>query len=157
MNDSVSYLTKEGLAKIQEELRYLKEERRPELAELLQKAIAEGDLKENANYHDAKEQQSLLEGRILDLDNSLRNVQIIEEETRTDRVRVGATVTICEVGFEDEEEVYRIVGKHEADPLEGRISNESPIGRALLGAKKGQTVQAETPRGILELKVLKIA
>lgn len=157
MNGSIVYLTAEGLKKIEEELDHLINVRRPEIADRLQKAIAEGDLKENANYHDAKEQQSLLEGRIRDLEDSLRRSQVIKETGPSNTVRVGSTVTIAEVGFEDEEEEYRIVGIHEADPSNGLISNESPIGSALLGAKKGQKVRVETPRGVLEFKVLKIS
>lgn len=157
MNGSIVYLTAEGLKKIEEELDHLINVRRPEIADRLQKAIAEGDLKENADYHDTKEQQSLLEGRIRDLEDSLRRSQVIKETGPSNTVRVGSTVTIAEVGFEDEEEEYRIVGIHEADPGKGLISNESPIGSALLGAKKGQKVRAETPRGPLEFKVLKIS
>ncbi|MCA9979366.1 MAG: transcription elongation factor GreA [Anaerolineales bacterium] len=156
MNDQIVYLTPEGMAKIKEELEYLKNVRRPEIAEKLRLAIAEGDLKENADYHDAKEQQGLAEGRIRDLEDSLRRSKLIEDRGPSNTVRVGSTVTIAEVGFEDEEEIYRIVGVHEANPTEGFISNESPIGSALLGAKKGQAVKVETPRGILEFKVLKI-
>ena len=156
MTSDVIYLTQEGYIKIQEELAYLKNVKRPEVSDKLQKAIAEGDLRENADYHDAKEQQGFLEGRIMDLEDSLRRAQIIKEEGPSGKVRVGSTVTIAEVGFEDEEEVYRIVGVHEADPIEGRISNESPIGRALLGAKKNQVVTANTPRGEVRFKVLKI-
>lgn len=157
MNQQVTYITAEGLAKIKEELEYLKNVKRVEISEKLKLAIAEGDLSENADYHDAKEQQSFTEGRIRDLENSLRQAKLIEEDQKPgNKVRVGATVVIAEVGFEDEEEEYRIVGVHEADPSKGLISNESPIGRALLGAKKGETVSAETPRGMMQFKVLQI-
>jgi transcription elongation factor GreA len=157
MNTGIVYLTPEGLKKIEEELDYLRNVRRPEIADRLQKAIAEGDLKENANYHDAKEQQGLTEGRIRDLEDSLRRSQIITDQGPSSTVRVGSTVIIAEEDTEDEEEEYRIVGVHEADPSNGLISNESPIGRALLGAKKGQKVKVETPRGTLTFKVLKIS
>lgn len=155
MTSDVIYLTQEGFTKIREELAYLKNVKRPEVSDKLQKAIAEGDLRENANYHDAKEQQGFLEGRIMDLEESLRRAQLIQDEGPTGKVRIGSTVTIVEVG-EDDEEVYRIVGVHEASPVDGLISNESPIGRALLGAKKGQVVTAVTPRGETKFKVLKI-
>ncbi|MDA0243810.1 MAG: transcription elongation factor GreA [Chloroflexi bacterium] len=155
MTSDVIYLTQEGYAKIREELAYLKNVKRPDVSDKLQKAIAEGDLRENANYHDAKEQQGFLEGRIMDLEESLRRAQLIQDEGPTGKVRIGSTVTIVEVG-DDAEEVYRIVGVHEASPVDGLISNESPIGRALLGAKKGQVVTAVTPRGETKFKVLKI-
>jgi transcription elongation factor GreA len=156
MSDGIVYLTQEGYEKLKQEIDYLKNVRRPEVSTLLQLAIAEGDLKENANYHDAKEQQALLEGRIKDLEDNLRRSQIIKDGGPKGRVNVGSTVTIAEEGFEDEEEVYRIVGGPEADPDAGRISNESPIGRALLGSKKGDMVKVQTPRGETRFKILKI-
>lgn len=156
MTSDVIYLTQDGYDKIREELAHLKNVKRPELSVKLQKAIAEGDLRENADYKDAKEQQGFLEGRIMDLEDSLRRAQLIKDEGPTGKVRIGSTVTMAEVGMEDEEEVYRIVGVHEASPLDGLISNESPIGHALLGAKKGQVVTVMTPRGETKFKVLKI-
>ena len=156
-NNNVVYITPEGLKKIKEELDYLINTKRVEISEKLKLAIAEGDLSENANYHDAKEQQSFIEGRIRDLEDSLRRAQVIEEtDNPGNKVRVGSTVVIAEVEYEEEEEEYRIVGVHEADPTKGLISNESPIGRALLGAKKGQTITAETPRGEIQFKILQI-
>jgi transcription elongation factor GreA len=156
MTSDVIYLTQDGYNKINEELAYLKNVKRPELSVKLQKAIAEGDLRENADYKDAKEQQGFLEGRIMDLEDSLRRAQLIKDEGPTGKVRIGSTVTMAEIGMEDEVEVYRIVGVHEANPLDGLISNESPIGHALLGAKKGQVVTVMTPRGETKFKVLKI-
>lgn len=158
MSEHVTYVTKEGLEKIKEELEYLKNDRRVEISEKLRLAIAEGDLSENADYHDAKEQQAFVEGRIRDLEDSLHNIQVIEDKASGAKgvVRVGSTVTIAEVGYEDEEEEYRIVGVHEADPSKGFISNESPIGRALLGAKRGKVVTVQTPRGQSQFKLLKI-
>lgn len=156
MSDVV-YLTQEGYQKVQEELTHRREVLRVEISDKLQKAIAEGDLKENANYHDAKEKQAFNEGRIRDLEDTIRRAQIIDENVKAGGgIRVGNTVTIAEVGFEDEEEVYRIVGGHEADPSDGLISNESPIGSALLGKKKGQTVTVMTPRGEMQFKILKV-
>jgi transcription elongation factor GreA len=152
LNDVV-YVTEEGLQKIKEELAYLTGEKREEIADKLEQAIAQGDLKENADYHTAKEEQAFVEGRIRDLEDSLRRAKIIAPEGPSNRVRVGSRVTVVEVGYEDEPETYYIVGAHEADPANGRISNESPIGRALLGAKKGQVVAAETPGGQIELQI----
>ncbi len=151
----VVYVTQDGLQKIKDELAYLKTERREEIAVKLETAISQGDLKENADYHDAKEEQGFVEGRIRDLEDSLRRAQVIEEGGTNDRVRVGSTVTVSETGY-DEQETYHIVGPHEADPTNGRISNESPIGAALLGAKVGDVVTAETPGGAIDFEVQSI-
>lgn len=150
------YLTEEGLEKIKEELEQLKTARREEISIKLEKAIQQGDLKENADYHAAKEEQGFNEMRIRDLEDSLRRAKIIQEVGPTDTVRVGSTVTVCEVGY-DEEETYYIVGAHEADPTNGRISNESPIGSALLGAKVGHQVTALTPGGTITFEIKSIA
>lgn len=156
MNNNVIYVTEEGLEKIQAELEHLKGERREEISERLELAIAHGDLSENADYDYAKQEQAFVEGRIKDLEDSLRRAKIIEHDGRVDRVRVGNTVTVVEVGFEDEPESYHIVGVHEADPSNGRISNESPIGRALLGSKSGETVVAQAPSGEIQLTIKSI-
>lgn len=153
---SVIYITKEGLEKIKTELEYLKNEKRAEISQRLEIAISHGDLSENADYDYAKQEQAFVEGRIKDLEDSLRRAQIIDNGGRVDKVRVGSTVTVAEPGYDDEEETYHIVGVHEADPSNGRISNESPIGRALLGAKVGQTVVALVPAGKISLKVISI-
>ncbi len=155
-NDNVVYLTPAGLEAIKEELAFLKNEKRTQLSERLRKAIAMGDLSENADYHAAKEDQAFMEGRIRDLEDRLRRAKIIETAGPSERVRVGSWVTIREDGYDDEE-TYHIVGVHEADPAKGRISNESPFGRALLGARVGQTVRVDSPTGVLSLKVLRIA
>ena len=152
---NVVYLTEEGLQKINDELHYLKTVRREEIALKLEAAIRQGDLKENADYHDAKNEQGFVAGRILDLEDSLRRAQLIEDAGPSDIVRVGSTVTLSEEGY-DEEETYFIVGVHEADPTNGRISNESPIGRALLGARAGDIVSAETPAGEIRFMVQSI-
>ncbi len=156
MNNSVIYVTEEGLEKIKAELEILKNERRQEISERLELAISHGDLSENADYDYAKQEQAFVEGRIKDLEDSLRRAKIIEPDGRVDRVRVGNTVTVVEVDFEDESESYHIVGVHEADPGNGRISNESPIGRALLGARVGDTVTAQVPAGEVRLTIKKI-
>lgn len=142
------YLTREGKEKLERELSELVEVKRPELARKLKEAVAEGDLKENANYHDAKEQQGFLESRIREIEATLRAAIIIEEGTEKGVVNVGSEVTVMEEGF-DETEVYKIVGAAEADPAKGFISNESPLGAALLGKKKGNKVQINTPDGKL--------
>lgn len=154
--NQVLYITKEGLKEINEELAYLKKERREEISAKLATAIAQGDLKENADYHTAKEEQAFIELRIKDLESSLRRAEVIKNVGPADIVRVGHTVTVTEEGY-DEEETYHIVGAHEADPGNGRISNESPFGQALLGARKGQLVSASTPAGDIQLRVLRIA
>lgn len=149
---NVVYITEDGLKQIKEELEHLKNVKRLEVSERLQKAISQGDLSENADYEYAKQEQAFLEGRIQDLEDSLRRAQIIEDKGPSDAVRVGSTVTIIEDGY-DEEETYRIVGVHEAAPADGLISNESPIGRALLGARVGDTVTVKTPSGGIELQI----
>ena len=155
MQNDVVYVTEEGLQKIKEELAYLQTEKREEISVKLEAAIKQGDLKENADYHSAKEEQGFVEGRIKDLEDALRRAEIIEDNVPADTVSLGNTVTVVEEGF-DEEETYYIVGPHEADPANGRISNESPIGQALLGAKKGQTVIAQTPGGEIRFTIQSI-
>lgn len=150
-----SYLTAEGAARLKEELVQLKGPAREELAKRLRAAIQEGDLSENADYHKAKEDQGFLEGRIQELEYVLQNAIIVEEQAgRRDEVNVGARVTVQEEEFEPE--TYQLVGAKEADPRNGRISNESPIGSALMGRRAGETVVAKTPNGELRLKILKI-
>ena len=153
---NVVYLTEEGLQKIKDELDFLTTTRREEIALKLSVAISQGDLKENADYHDAKDEQGFIEGRIRDLEDSLRRAKIINDTGPSDVVRVGSMVTVSEEGF-DEEEIYNIVGAHEADPGNGRISNESPIGNALIGARTGDIVTVETPGGEIHFKVQSIS
>lgn len=153
-NDTV-YLTPEGLKQIEDELAYLKTVRREEVAQKLETAIKQGDLKENADYHDAKEQQAFVEGRINYLENLLHSAQIISGKRQDGTVGIGSKVTIIEVG-EDEEETYLIVGAAEANPSEGKISNQSPIGAALLGRKAGEKFKAETPAGEIEFKLKRV-
>jgi transcription elongation factor GreA len=149
------YLTADGVIKLKQELEQLKGPAREELAQRLRSAIQMGDLSENADYHKAKEDQAFLEGRIQELEYLVRNAVIIEEsQAPRDVVDVGAHVTIQEEDYPPE--VYMLVGAKEADPPNGRISNESPIGRALLGSRVGDEVTAETPGGKLKFKILKI-
>ena len=155
MSNEKAYLTPDGKEEFERELDTLKTVRRPELAQKLKEAVAQGDLKENADYHDTKEQQSLVEGRIQYLENILRNAELISTDGPSDVVRIGSEVTIREDGF-DEDETYMIVGAAEANPTEGRISHESPIGKALLNHKKGDKVRAKTPSGEVVFKIRKI-
>ncbi len=154
-NNDIEYVTAEGLREIKEELEQLTTVKRDELSEKLRIAIQQGDLKENADYHDAKEQQGFVEARIRDLEDVVRRAKIIAPPTRSDSVHMGSTVTVTEEGYDDEE-TYKIVGAQQADPSKGMISNESPIGKALLGAKKGQTVEFQSPGGTIRFTVLAI-
>ena len=140
------YLTAEGMDSLRRELDCLTEVKRPALAARLHKAIQQGDLSENADYITAKEEQGFLEGRIHQIETMLRHAVIIQESSPEGRVCLGARVTVVEDGAEAEE-VFRIVGPAEADPGDGRVSNESPLGRALLGHRVGETVVVEAPRG----------
>ncbi|NOK85750.1 MAG: transcription elongation factor GreA [Chloroflexi bacterium AL-W] len=149
------YLTPEGKAELERELDKLVNERMPELAQKLKEAVAEGDLKENADYHDTREQKSFVEGRIQYLENILRGAVIIEPDSNSHEVQIGSHVTIREDGLE-EDETYMIVGAAEANPREGRISHESPIGKSLIGRKKGDKVRVETPNGLVIFKIRKI-
>jgi transcription elongation factor GreA len=148
------FLTEEGAQTLREELEDLLNTKRPELAVKLKDAIAMGDLSENADYHDAKEQQAFLEGRIRYLENILRSATIIDGDGAKDVVHLGGEVTIQEEDFEPE--TYRIVGAAEANPSEGKISNESPLGSALLGKKVKSKVKVKTPDGVIVFKILKI-
>jgi len=154
MADKPVYLTLEGKKKLEEELQYLTRVRRKEIAEDIRLAKEEGDLSENSAYDEAKMAQGFNEGRVQTIEAQLRNAVIINGNGHSDKVDIGSTVTVTEDG--DEEETYQIVGSAEADPMNGKISNESPIGRALLGAKPGDEVKAETPGGEIVFKVLKI-
>lgn len=154
-NNEIIYLTSEGAAKMRAELEELKGPRRQEMARRLRAAIQMGDLSENADYHKAKEDQAFLEGRIQELEYLLKNAIIVEASNiQREVVEIGAKVTIQE--GDSPPETYHLVGAKEADPRNGRISNESPIGKALMGARVGDTVRAETPAGVIHFKVLKI-
>ncbi len=148
-----TYLTAEGEAKLKAELEELKGPRRQELSVRLRSAIQMGDLSENADYHQAKEDQGFLEGRIQELEHVLRNAVIIQKSDSKGTVGVGSHVTIQEGSFPAE--TYHVVGAKEADPRNGKISNKSPIGRALMDHKVGEIVEAETPAGKIKLKILK--
>lgn len=154
-SSNVVYVTAEGLKQMEDELRELKTTRREEVAMRLEAAIKQGDLKENADYHDAKEEQGLMEARVRYLEDALRRAEVIRQDGPNDKVRVGSKVTVVEAGTDDEE-IYMIVGAQEADPANGRISNESPIGQALLGARVGQTVAAAIPMGEINFEIRQI-
>ncbi|HET6845247.1 MAG TPA: transcription elongation factor GreA [Anaerolineales bacterium] len=149
-----TYLTREGMQKLKNELEQLKGPRREDLARRLRSAIQMGDLSENADYHKAKEDQGFLEGRIQELEHLLRNAVIIEKNSAAEFVGLGHHVTIQEGNSPPE--TYHLVGAKEADPRNGRISNESPIGRALAGRKVGDVVEVDAPSGGLRFTILKI-
>ncbi len=156
MAQNETLLTYEGLKKLEEEAEYLKTVKRREIAERIKVALGFGDLSENSEYDEAKNEQAQVEMRIAELENKLRNVKIIDEdEIETKTVQVGNVVQVLDIEY-DEKLEYKIVGSTEADLAENKISNESPIGKALLGKKKNEEVDVETPGGIVKLKVLKI-
>ena len=156
MVEKQELLTQEGYNKLEEELEYLKAVKRKEVAERLKVAISFGDLSENAEYDEAKNEQAKLEEQILKLDEKLRKAVIIDEsQIDLNIVTVGSIVKVFDFDF-DEEVEYVIVGSAEADPFEGKISNESPVGKALIGAHTGDEVEVEMPSGIMKYKVLEI-
>lgn len=149
-------LSPERLKELQEELNYLKTVREKEVAELIKEARSYGDLSENSEYDEAKDEQGRLYSRIAEVENILANCVVIEEhEDDGDYVRLGATVTVLDKEF-DEEVTYKIVGSQEADPMNGAISEDSPFGKALLGKNVGDDVIVEAPAGPIEYKILKI-
>ncbi len=154
-----AYLTKDGLEKLQQELDTLKNVTRKEVINRIKIARDQGDLSENAEYSDAKDQQSFIEGRILELENTIRSAVLIEPAAGSDgTVGLGMTVTItCEGGHGVDERVYTIIGSNEANPASGRISNESPLGRAFLGKRLGETVEVRTPKGVMRCTIVNIA
>ncbi len=159
MNSQPKYLTLEGKKKLEEELEYLTTTARKELAERLRFAIQQGDLSENADYHKAKEDQAFLEGRIRTIEAMLRNPIIVEdvraESTAPNEVRIGSKVTVAEEDYGDPE-TYLMVGPAEADPKQGKISHESPLGKALLGKRAGDEVRVMAPAGAITFKVIKV-
>ena len=150
-----SFLTREGYAKLQDELDYLRTKKREEIAQRLHEAMEGGELIENAEYEAAKNEQAFVEGRIKELEILLATARVIDESQHSNgAVQVGSTVTIQEEGMDSE--VYTIVGAAEANPSLGRISNESPLGRALLGKKTGDKVLVEAPQGSFTVEILKV-
>ena len=156
MDEKPVPLTREGLRKIEEELADLVRTRRPEVAERIKSAREFGDISENAEYTEAKNDQSLVEGRIQRLEMMLRNALVIEEEPREDGVvGLGAEVVIA-LDEEEDEETYQVVGAAEADPMNGRVSNESPLGSALIGHRAGDEIEWESPMGTSKLKIITV-
>lgn len=149
-----SYLTRHGYQKLQEELEYLRTQKRQEVAQRLHEAMEGGELIEDAEYEAAKNEQAFVEGRIQELEILLANARIIDEGGKKDVVQVAAKVTLQE--GDNEPENYTIVGPAEANPREGRISNESPLGRALMDHRAGDTVKVDAPGGSFYVKILKV-
>lgn len=157
MAEKEVYLTSEGYEKIESELDELKVVKRKEIADRIKQALAFGDISENSEYDEAKNEQAQLEERIAKLEAILRNAKIIDEDDiSTDTVAIGAKVRILDLEFDDEFK-YIIVGSTEADPEEDKISNESPVGKALLGRKIGEIVEVQVPDGIIKYKILEIS
>ena len=154
MTNQETFLTPEGYQKLEEELDLLKNVRRPEVAAAIHEAKMDGDVSENAGYEEAKRQQAFLEGRIITVETMLKNAVLIEANGPSDTVVLGSRVTVVEDGFDPE--TYTIVGSAEANPGDGRISNESPLGAALIGQKEGDTVTFETPGGQVQMKLISI-
>ena len=149
-------LTKEGKEKLEKELQELKTVRRKEVADRIKQAIDFGDISEHSEYDDAKNEQAFIEGRIQELDMMLRNVQIIDEEiTQADVISIGSTVSVRDVEL-DELETYRIVGTVEADPMQNKISNESPVGASLLGKRAGDIVNVPAPIGTIQYEIVEV-
>ncbi len=148
-------LTPEGYAKLQEEIRYLSTERRREVAERIKQAREFGDIAENSEYDDAKNEQAMLEHRIAQLEDRLANARVIDEEVSTDTVGIGTRVRLRDIDAKETVE-YQIVGSMEANPAEHKLSNESPVGKAIMGKKKGETVEVAAPRGSLRFKIMNI-
>jgi transcription elongation factor GreA len=154
MANNAVYVTREGLKKLEEELDYLRTVKRQEVAQRLHEAMEDGELIENAEYEAAKNEQAFVEGRILELEHMLAQAQLIEPKKSKGVVHIGSTVVVKEDGKKPE--TYTIVGAAEANPKEGLISNESPLGRALLDHKVGDEVEVEAPAGTLRFQIVKI-
>lgn len=154
MNTNTTYLTKEGIKKVKTDLEYLENTKRKEIANRIQEAKELGDLSENAEYADAKNEQAANEGKVLDLKNVLKNAVIIKKTKSNGVVNIGSIITAEDENSNQKE--YEIVGSQEANPSTGRISNESPIGNAFLGKKENDTVEFQAPKGIIKFKILQI-
>ena len=149
-------LTRERVKQLQDELEYLRTVREKEVAEMIKEARSFGDLSENSEYDEAKNEQAIVESRILELEEMLKNAQVIDaSELSADTVHIGSRVVVYDSEFE-EQETYQIVGSKEANPVENKISDESPVGRALLGLHAGDDVQVETPGGAVTYRVIEI-
>lgn len=159
-DDEQTLVTKEGLKQLQDELTQLKTVNRKEVAERLKEAISYGDLSENSEYQEAKNEQAFVEGRILELEQMIKSAKIIAEkkaDTKAKEIQIGTTITVRNKTESSDEVEYTIVGSTEANPQERKISNESPVGRAFLGKRKGDTVDVHTPAGNFKYEILKVA
>jgi transcription elongation factor GreA len=154
VNNKPTYITNDGLDKLRHELEEMVSIKRPEVAQRIHDAMEHGDLSENAEYEDAKNEQAFVEGRIQTLEALIKNATLIDEHTSNDHVQIGSTV---KVNGPDGNQAFTIVGSAEAKPTEGRISNESPVGRALLGRKKGDNVTVQVPAGDIAYKIVSIS
>jgi transcription elongation factor GreA len=154
MNVKTTYISKDGLEKLRHELEELVSAKRPEIAQRIHDAKEHGDLTENAEYEDAKNEQAFVEGRIQLVEALIKNATLIDEHHSNDHVQIGSTV---KVDGPDGAQSFTIVGSTEAKPTEGRISNESPVGRALLGKKKGESVTVQVPAGDIAYKIISIS
>ena len=156
MADKKNILTYEGLKKLEDELQDLKVVQRREIAQKIKEAREQGDLSENAEYYAAKDEQRDIEARIEQIEKILKNAEVVlDEEIDLNKISIGCQVRVLDIEF-DEEEEYKLVGSSEASSLQNKISNESPIGRALIGAKVGDVVDVEAPAGVVQYKVLSI-
>ena len=157
MDNKQVKLTEDGLKQLEEELEYLKTKKRKEVSEKIKVALGFGDLSENSEYDEAKNEQAQVEARIVSVENMLKNAIVIDESERdTSKVELGATVTIHDIEF-DEDITYKIVGSTEADPDEGRLSDESPLGKSLMGKSEGEMIDVDAPAGVIQYKILKIS
>ena len=157
MDNKQVKLTEDGLKQLEEELEYLKTKKRKEVSEKIKVALGFGDLSENSEYDEAKNEQAQVEARIVSVENMLKNAIVIDESERdTSKVELGATVTIHDIEF-DEDITYKIVGSTEADPDEGRLSDESPLGKSLMGKAEGEMIDVDAPAGVSQYKILKIS
>lgn len=157
MDNKQVKLTEDGLKQLEEELEYLKTKKRKEVSEKIKVALGFGDLSENSEYDESKNEQAQVEARIVSVENMLKNAIVIDESERdTSKVELGATVTIHDIEF-DEDITYKIVGSTEADPDEGRLSDESPLGKSLMGKAEGEMIDVDAPAGVIQYKILKIS
>jgi len=157
MTNKEVVLTYEGLKKLEEELENLKSVKRREIAERIKQALSFGDISENSEYDEAKNEQAQVEGRIVQLETMLKNAKLIDEdEVNTEQVSLGSKVKLLDVEYKEEVE-YHIVGSTEANPSKSKISNESPVGIALMGKKKGSIIEVSVPDGLIKFKILGIS
>tara|TARA_Y100000310_G_scaffold311033_1_gene356919 strand:+ start:209 stop:727 length:519 start_codon:yes stop_codon:yes gene_type:complete len=158
-DEDQTFVTKEGLKKLKEELEHLKTVRRQEVAQRLKEAISYGDLSENSEYEEAKNEQAFLEGRVLELERKIKNARIITDKktASSKEAEIGSTITVRNKTSRADPEIFTIVGSTEADPMENKISNESPLGKSFLGRKKGDKTEVQTPSGVLRYEIMKVA